>query len=211
MVQHRKQARDGNQYPLYNAMRKHKTNIVVDKVVIGDVEYCLNIEKSLRPELRIGWNIAIGGAATMLGTKLSEEAKKRIGDCNRGRVPSAETRAAISMAHKGRKYPKEFADECRRRAIERGGFLEEYRRRAYEVNRTLPPWRNSHAVQEVWLLADSVYKVVSGNDKIGVRTLGKIFNMSYGKFLVILKKIRAGWNPSEDESWLIFKNKEKEN
>ncbi len=49
-----------------------------------------------------------------LGSKMSEETKKKIGDANRGRVPSAETRAKMSAANKGRKLtPNQIAGLAR--------------------------------------------------------------------------------------------------
>ncbi len=207
MIQHRKCMRDGNTYPVYAAMRKYGSDIVINKVVIGSLDYCLLVEKALRPEQRIGWNIAIGGVATQLGARHSEESRKKMSDSCKGRKLTAEHKEIISKAHKGRKYPKEFAEACRQRAIAQGGFSKQDREKACETNRNLPPWRNPHACAEVWLLAEDVYIAFQDNNRVGVRTLGKMFNMSYGKFLVILKKIRAGWIPLEDPLWLNFKSK----
>lgn len=46
--------------------------------------------------------IGIATTRRNLGSKLSEETKRKIGNANRGRIPSAETRAKISAAGKGR-------------------------------------------------------------------------------------------------------------
>lgn len=36
-------------------------NLIKEKIVIGDEDYCLEIEAKLRPEKQIGWNIVNGG------------------------------------------------------------------------------------------------------------------------------------------------------
>lgn len=37
-------------------------DIVVSTIIIGNNNYCYEIEEKLRPQLNVGWNIAIGGA-----------------------------------------------------------------------------------------------------------------------------------------------------
>lgn len=57
------------------------------------------------PETRA--KLAVATRRRNLGSKLSEETKRKIGDANRGRLVSAETRAKLSAAGKGRKLSAE--------------------------------------------------------------------------------------------------------
>ncbi len=63
MTQHAVSAEDGVDYPVYNAIRKYGDEIIVDVLCIGDEEYILDLEQSLRPDINIGWNIDTGGLA----------------------------------------------------------------------------------------------------------------------------------------------------
>lgn len=52
---------DGNRY-LKFAIKKHGwDNMVKTQLLISTEEYCLNMERKLRPEDKIGWNIVAGG------------------------------------------------------------------------------------------------------------------------------------------------------
>ena len=46
---------------LYRAFEKYKEQIIQDIVIIGEENYCYEIETKLRPQKQIGWNIAEGG------------------------------------------------------------------------------------------------------------------------------------------------------
>jgi hypothetical protein len=67
-----------NTYTLHNAIRKHGDALVVTTLVEGSSEYCLDIEYRLRPYPNIGWNIACGGSAPMLGRKHSDATRTKI-------------------------------------------------------------------------------------------------------------------------------------
>jgi group I intron endonuclease len=67
---------------LKNAMNKYGwENLVKKVIVVADRNYCLDIEKQLRPSNRIGWNIVMGGGKppSALGKKFvrSEEYKQK--------------------------------------------------------------------------------------------------------------------------------------
>lgn len=60
MEQHKKCV--SGSYMLYNAIRKYGWDSLDKSIVaIGSIQYCLDIERKLRPTKRIGWNIAVGG------------------------------------------------------------------------------------------------------------------------------------------------------
>jgi len=78
------------------AIKKYGWNNLVKQVVlIGDDNYCLNIESKLRPKDKIGWNITVGGG-------LPPSAKgKKFGS------PSIETKAKMSAIKLGKKQTEE--------------------------------------------------------------------------------------------------------
>lgn len=205
MYQHNHSMRDGSTYPLYNAMRKYGKDIVVSEIVFASLEYCQEIENKLRPSVNIGWNICAGGADTRVGSICSMETRTKISAGNTGKVRSAEFKSLISKAVKGRKYSPEFAEQCRQRAIVQGGFSKESIQKAAATNRGILPWNRNNSDTNVWLIADQIYDEVLKQPTIGIRTLGKCFGLSFSKFQVVLKKIKGGWIPTNDQSWLNFK------
>lgn len=94
---------------LTNAIKKHGwENLIKEVILISSTEYCLEIEKKLRPEKEIGWNIAIGGGKPMgwaKGTKLPEWVKKRISESNAGKVFTDEHRENLAKSKRGRNGP----------------------------------------------------------------------------------------------------------
>ena len=68
-------------------------NLVKEQIIISDKQYCLNLEKQLRPVDNIGWNLISGGGCP-------PRAKKGIGlgrtPWNKGKTYSEETRKKIS-------------------------------------------------------------------------------------------------------------------
>jgi hypothetical protein len=76
-------------------------NLVKEQILIAEEDYCLDIERKLRPAVDIGWNIAIGGGKppvaygnkTRLGVPSwnkglpwSDEAKKKLSEAHLGQV-----------------------------------------------------------------------------------------------------------------------------
>jgi hypothetical protein len=64
-----------NAYNLYGLK-----NLIFDTVLIGTEDYCYEVERKLRPEKRIGWNIEPGGNRPPITTdyKHSKETKNKI-------------------------------------------------------------------------------------------------------------------------------------
>lgn len=78
MFAHKSCAKTGKEQTLYKAIRKYGwDNLVKEIILISTEDYCLEIEKKLRPAPRIGWNIAVGGGeitgAHLRGVKQSEQ------------------------------------------------------------------------------------------------------------------------------------------
>ena len=78
MFAHKSCAKTGKEQTLYKAIRKHGwDNLTKEIILISNDDYCLEIEKKLRPTERLGWNIACGGGeitgAHLKGKKQSSE------------------------------------------------------------------------------------------------------------------------------------------
>lgn len=102
MSAHKSCAKTGKEQTLYKAIRKYRwENLVKEIILISDENYCLEIEKKLRPAPRIGWNIAVGGGeitgAHLKGVKQSEQHLANRKKALVGRVSGM----------KGKKMPKE--------------------------------------------------------------------------------------------------------
>tara|TARA_R110000822_G_scaffold53254_7_gene137451 strand:+ start:898 stop:1587 length:690 start_codon:yes stop_codon:yes gene_type:complete len=71
-------------------------NLIKSQILVSTQEYCLNIERKLRPTNNIGWNIVLGGGLppNSKGKKLNRTAPP----WNKGKTYSAETRKKISDA-----------------------------------------------------------------------------------------------------------------
>lgn len=89
-----------------NAIAKYGwDNLVKEVILISDKDYCLDIEKKLRPSDFIGWNATLGGGfppkakkGMGKGRKLSDETKAKIAEAGKKRVWSDETREKIRQA-----------------------------------------------------------------------------------------------------------------
>lgn len=94
---------------LFRAIKKYGFDHIVKQIVlISDKDYCIDIEKKLRPEKMIGWNLEAGGGNP---PALKNKTSFTIGltPWNKGVPMSDETKAKLSAAKKGIK----FSDETR--------------------------------------------------------------------------------------------------
>lgn len=194
-------------YPVHKAMQKYD-DVVISVVVIGSVEYCLDIENRLRSAPRIGWNIAVGGSKTMLGYKMSDESRLKISLNNgsRSRVYSEEDRLKTSLMFSGKKHTEESRKKMREIAKARS---DDQLRAAIKISAekrkklfSNQPWLNPNADNCVWAMADQAYKIYLENPEIGIRALGSILNMKFSKFQCVLKKIKSGWVPTKCPFWI---------
>lgn len=184
----------------YKALAKYGDKIVVETLVQGSSEYCLDVENKLRPKVKIGWNIKIGGDFGSLGVTASEETKKKLSECRLG--------------EKNHFHGKTHTDEQKAKwRISRGGkpFSEDAKAKARETKKN-NPWNVSNARKEVWAGADSIY--CHFKQGMGLVLLSKLTNISKDSIKTIHKKLQAGWNPLLDTYWVAFKesyNKEQPN
>lgn len=112
LIQH-KSTKNKNWY-ICRAIKKYgfenmKFEIVelYENMIKEDIEKILNerekfwINRDNTSNEKFGYNLTTGGDGTS-GYKQSDEAKKKIGDFNRGKIVSKETRDKISKIHKGK-------------------------------------------------------------------------------------------------------------
>lgn len=82
------------------ALAKYKDTVVIETLLEGSREYCLMIENKLRPDRGIGWNVAVGGSAPMLGVEVSDSTRKKLSAFQKGRKHTPELRKINSEAQK---------------------------------------------------------------------------------------------------------------
>ena len=106
---------------LANAISKYGwDNLIKTVLVVADENYCYDLERKLRPEDSIGWNLVTGGGKPPVTKSRGEnyvsplKGKTRETPWMIGRTPknagvpvSDETRAKLSAAGKGRKQTPE--------------------------------------------------------------------------------------------------------
>lgn len=211
-IEHRSASNNGSTYPIHNAIRKYK-DIVVEVVLIGTLEYCLDIERKLRPLQGVGWNLAIGGGHVLLGYKMSEESRKKISENNgsRFRVFSEEERERRRQSALARDYThtETIKEDLRKLAYERieadgGKQVGIAINCAAVVNRFQPPWANPNADKSTWLLADQIFHLFCQGE-IQYRA-AKQFNIPDYKLLAMYKRFTEGWNPGLCPEWQKLNN-----
>jgi hypothetical protein len=91
---------------LTNAIKKYRWDVLVkDVVLVSNTEYCLEIEKKLRPSKNVGWNIAIGGGKPTgweVGSKLPKWVKEKISKGKTGKFFSQSHKENLSKAKVGK-------------------------------------------------------------------------------------------------------------
>jgi len=91
-----------------NVIKKYGWDkLVKTQILIADKEYCLDIERKLRPNDFIGWNATAGGG-------FPPKPQKGMG---KGRKLSQETKDKLSKAGKGRQFSMESKEKIRQKAL----------------------------------------------------------------------------------------------
>lgn len=112
--------------PIARAILKHGK----ENFEIFVLEECLNLEKLNEKEIfwitelntyNEGYNATLGGGASMLGRKHSEETKQKISKAIKGKIRSKETRQKMSKANSGEKnsmFGKTHSEKIRQKISE---------------------------------------------------------------------------------------------
>ena len=206
---HKGYAQRGKQFVICRAIRKYGyENLIKKIIVIGTKEYCLDLEKRLRPRENIGWNIGIGGKSPWLGRNHTDAAKRRMSASMKGKKKSPEARINIGLAGKGRVATPKARKNMRlaaKKRVEQWGFSETHRRNISKAKKgicTCPKkWLSPQAIKLAWLLAPEIYKEhLSGNKRIKIEGLTplQVYRMR--------QHFRAGWNPNNDLEYLKWKH-----
>lgn len=169
------------------------------------------MEKALRPSQGIGWNLAIGGAKTLLGFKHTDATKVKISENNgmRCRRLSEGERLQRKKNFLGKSHSEETKEKLSIAALERISedkerYIGAAVRKAAEVNRSRHSWEVPTANKDVWKMADVFYKSYQENTEMNVCHLGRLFSIPHSALHVLFKKLKAGWVPSKDPNWLDF-------
>lgn len=228
-IQHKSDAKLGSRCVVHNAMRKYE-DVVIKELVTADPEFCLMVEESLRPTLRIGWNIRSGGTTDGLGREVSEETRRKLSESkvgkHTGRTVSEETRKKISKSKLGTKLSQEVRDEMSRQRLGKKPNLSVEQRQARADrarNRVItqemkdkislkltgrqPSWKANNS-SEAWKIACEVYDCVI----VGMTTgqMSPKFGFSKDSLKTIVKKIKEGWQPKLDLEYLSWLTEQKE-
>jgi hypothetical protein len=209
-AEHKYSARKGSELPVHCAIRKYSDNLIAEVIYEGSFKDCLLMEKELRPEPYIGYNICAGGEITRLGMFHSPEVKAEMSRSRKGRVVDPEAVEKMRAALRGKKRSAaakaNISAAARTRTVTAGVIRT--REKGVAAMRAaclaLRPWQHVKAVKETWLLADSIFQYISEDTGRGYADVAKQFDIAKPKVIVIVKKIKSGWIPSEDEEWLAF-------
>lgn len=214
----------------YKALAKYGDKIVLETILEGDIDYCLDVENKLRPTNKIGWNIKVGGDYGSIGVIPSDESRKKMSESHTGEknhfygkthtdemkakmstdrigtFVSQETRDKQSKARLGKKMnlSQEQRDAWSLRARSYVTSEETKKKQSEFAKGRYVAWRGAHAT-DVWKIAIAVYQYTLENPTFGAGKVGSIFSYTQNQMKTLFKKLKSGWIPTEDEdyqSWL---------
>ena len=180
----------GKNYYMTNIIKKYgKESLVVETVLIGEEDYCYEVEAKLRPSTHIGWNVAIGGvkSGNYGGYKLSEETKAKMSASRKGRKNSPEAIAKMVAKTKG---------------VSRGPLSKE----SIEKREKTRFYSNMDKYADTWGYSDIWYEhfLMGLNNHFTEKLLG----LKKGVLISIFMHFESGWIPQEDPLWISKFNKE---
>lgn len=194
-------------YPIHRAIRKYgKEGLIIDTVCIGSADYCLELERKLRPDRNLGWNICAGGGAPGLGRVLSSEHKEAVSRAQKGRVRTIAERHNIGLAAKGR-FPSEEVRKKLSDAAKARGFADSHKENISKAKKgvasTNPMWMHPSADRGKWAVACHYYDLYKNG--FGRIPSSEMLGYNGDAFKQILKRIKDGWNPWKDEKYMDWR------
>ena len=181
--QHAERNQDKN-YLIYNVINKYGSeNLIVDTLVICTEDYAYDLEVKLRPDKKIGWNLAAGGvnAGNYSGYTLSDKTKKKMSEAKIAwHQENPDHAAALAKVNIGRKR-KPFSEEWKRKRVET---------RFYQ-NFFLKP--------DTWGKAEVFYgEYLSG---LSSYMTAMKYSLAPRSLVAMFTHFANGWNPEEDPKW----------
>jgi hypothetical protein len=121
---HRAEAKAGSTKPVHHAIRKYADALIVTPLVQADEAYCYELEARLRPAVKVGWNLAIGGLSSPMrgitgeqhpnfGKPCSEATKQKISRANAGQKNGNFGKTGSMNAFHGRKHSEAAREKMR--------------------------------------------------------------------------------------------------
>lgn len=207
--------------------------LVMEAICYCDKEYAQYLEREMRPEKKIGWNIAIGGDIPpgVKGLPVSKETREKLSKVHKGKLVSEETRQKQSKAKKGIPLAPNHAEKVRKNllknafvwtdeakaklrlrmsALHKGRVLSEDHKLKLSVSLTGRKiahshdlWRNPKASKELWLISDSIYELWSSG--LTEKEIKEALSIPKNKHICkMLENFEKGFNPTLDEQWCMW-------
>lgn len=185
---------------LYCAVDKYGfENLEIKIILFADFQYCEDVERKLRPNMYIGWNIMQGGICPPRGRPPEKSkrvfVKRQVDDETRARMSNS----AINR-YKYTKHPRlgsKHSEESKIKMSESSN-----RKCSWDF-----PWDAPTARLDRWILADKAYEAWK-ETSLGYIKLGKQLGQpKTNTFKLMVDMFRLGWIPSEDSNWLNFKER----
>lgn len=221
-------AQKNSQFSVHKAIRKYgEGNIIVETICVTSGEHARWLEKRLRPEPFIGWNMQRGGIGNPY---LTDE--QRVLSVRKANKTKTERRSVHSgsnhpmwkggMSYQYRKKVGTFvkisketrSDQAKARNkifMESGGIwpssrpevrqkLSEARKEYFEINGC---WSNSKVNKTMWLNAAKIM-ILRNVLALPRPLLADMFSVPNGSIKKVTNKLANEWNPLDDSRWIKF-------
>lgn len=230
---HISHAKDQNRskYAFQNAILKYGEQLIWKVILESDFEYCKDMERKLRPEPQIGWNISVGGNVPGYGRVVTDEERKKQSERNSGegnpffgKKHSEESKRKQSEVKQGkdmgeafkkkmseivRGKPRNLSEDQRKVLSERRKtfeYTDEIRKAISDGLKAVIPtkWESRRANKDVWAKSLSLYDYYVRNPTHGSRLMASNVGLTFTQVGSILREFRNGWNPCEDDKYLSW-------
>jgi hypothetical protein len=136
----------------------------------------------------------LGSNNHFFGKTHSDETRKQLSASLKALPEEVRQRVSSANAMRGAKHTEETRQKMRDAAK-----TKTYGPRGWE------PWEHPRANAQVWARADEIYGRYIDNPSITPYKVSKDTGMALQPVSTIIGKIKAGWNPTTDSVWVLFK------